>query len=176
MREAAANPRTTAAPTMLSDSRNCGFAFMSSTAANTSAIRTLREIFRMGSSRRLKNSDSSGAEARRSARIRLLVTAPRMPIRISTAKATFGQASVQVDIRSAKYPPERSSRRPEPPAIQGTRRPELQPKVRPSGTLSSPQLKQDQGIDAQDRGECQSSPDVQEQDERINCHGFLISD
>ena len=83
MRKAAANPRTTAAPTMLSDSRNCGFAFMSRTAANKSAIRTLREIFRMESSRRLKNSDSSGAEARRSARTRLLVTVPRMAIRTS---------------------------------------------------------------------------------------------
>jgi hypothetical protein len=174
MREAAANPRTTAAPTMPSDSRNCGFTFMSSTAANTSAIRTLREIFRMGSSRRLKNSDSSGAEARRSARIRLLVTAPRMPVRISKShfwpgERPSGHSVCQVSSRKEQQKARTAS-------YPGNRRAELQPKVRPSGTRSSAELKQDQSIDAQNRGECQSSPNVHEQDERINCHGFPISD
>lgn len=141
-------PRTKAAPTMLSDSRHCGFAFMSRTAAGTSAIRTLREIFRMRCSRSLKNSDWPGAEARCSARIRLLVTPPRTPIRISPARATFGQACVRAGIRWVRYSPEKSSTRPEPPAIQGTPRQRSSQAFVPLGKCGTPQLKLYQAVDA----------------------------
>src|SRR5260370_29552935 len=94
---------------------------MSRTAANTSAIRTLREIFRMGSSRRLKNSDSSAAEARRSARIRLLVTAQeclsesarQKPLLAKRAsKRTFGPPSILLK-GAAEGPNRQLSREPQ---------------------------------------------------------------
>src|SRR5207245_10436406 len=99
-------------PTMPSDSPHPGFVFISRTAANRSAIRRLREVFRTGSRKRLRHSDSfvfSAAQILRSALIRLLLIAPKIPVRISAAGATRGQARDHADIRSVTYHPDRRS-------------------------------------------------------------------
>jgi hypothetical protein len=123
MRKAEISPRTIDPVTMPSDSSSPGSVFISRTAANRSTIRRLSETFRMGCCKCLTHSDSfvfSTAQILRIALIRLLVTAPKIPIRISAARATFGQARDHADIRFVRYPPESSRRRPELPAIRGT--------------------------------------------------------